>query len=191
MSITTKTGDKGTTALFGGSRVDKDHIRIECNGLIDEANTRIGLLIAELNVEHDWISGLLKIQRDIMLIMSHIATPVNCSKPNTKPHPENGIEACENWIAALNEFLKNEKLAFVLPGGTKVSALCHFVRTAVRSAERKIISLNKEEKVPQYILEYFNRMSDLFYLLAMAELKMKNVKAEKFMIFPSQKGSRE
>lgn len=187
MSITTKTGDKGTTALFGGSRVDKDHIRIKCNGLIDEANTRIGLLIAELDEAHEWIPELLNIQRDIMLIMSHIVTPANCSRPNTKRHPENSIEACDNWIERLNEFLKDEKLAFVLPGGTKISALCHFVRTAVRSAERKIVSLNKEEKLHPYILEYFNRMSDLFYLLAMAELKMKNIKAEKFMIFPSQK----
>jgi len=80
MRITTRTGDLGQTSLFGGSRVDKDHIRIECNGLIDEANTRVGLILAELTINHRWYSGLIKIQRDLMLIMSHVATPLNCSK---------------------------------------------------------------------------------------------------------------
>jgi ATP:cob(I)alamin adenosyltransferase len=190
MSITTKTGDKGTTALFGGSRVDKDHIRIECNGIIDEANTRIGLLLTELDDEHNWTKPLLRIQRDLMLIMSHIATPRNCSKPNTKPHPEEGLHKCELWILELNEYLKEEKLAFVLPGGTKISAYCHSVRTAIRTAERKIISLNKVETVKPYIMQYFNRLSDLFYLLAITELKLKKVNPEKFMVFPSQKKSR-
>lgn len=189
MSITTKTGDTGMTSLFGGSRVEKDHIRIECNGLIDEANTRIGLLVVEV-IENEWSERLIKIQRDLMLIMSHIATPVDCSRPNKKPHPEKGLHECENWIDSLNEFLKDEKLAFLLPGGTKISALCHFVRTAIRTAERKIISLNKIETVPPYIIQYFNRLSDLFYLLAMSELKTKNVKPEKFMVFPSQMNSR-
>ncbi len=187
MSITTKTGDKGTTALFGGSRVDKDHIRIECNGLIDEANTRIGLLVTELDENHNWTKPLIQIQRDLMFIMSHIATPANCPKINTKPHPEKGLQDCEQWIIELNEKLKEEKLAFVLPGGTKISALCHSVRTAIRTAEREIISLNKEEQIKPYIMQYFNRLSDLFYLLAISELKAKDVKPEKFMVFPSQK----
>lgn len=187
MSITTKTGDKGTTALFGGSRVEKDHIRIECNGLIDEANSRIGLLVTEIDENHHWTKPLLRIQRDLMLVMSHIATPMNCSKPNTKPHPEKGLQDCEQWILDLNEHLKDEKLAFVLPGGTKISAYCHLVRAAIRTAERKIISLNKVEPVKPYILKYFNRLSDLFYLLAIGDLKVNDVKPEKFMVFPSQK----
>ncbi len=190
MSITTKTGDQGTTSLFGGSRVDKDHIRIECNGLIDEVNARLGLLICELGNDHEWTTRLISIQRNLMMLMSHIATPADCSKPNTKPHPEKGVDDCDEWIDALNTFLADERLAFVLPGGTKVSSLCHFSRTAIRTAERKLITLNKAEPVPAYILQYFNRLSDLFYLLAMAELKSKDMQPEKFMIFPSQKGKK-
>ncbi len=187
MAITTKTGDKGTTSLFGGTRVDKDHIRIESNGLIDEANSRLGLLVYELGKYHEWTNRLIKIQRNLMLLMSHIATPADCNKPNPKPHPKEAVSQCDEWIDELNLFLDNEKLAFVLPGGTKVSSLCHFVRTAMRTAERKLITLNKEEPVPEYILQYFNRLSDLFYLLAMSDLKSKNIQPEKFMIFPSQK----
>lgn len=187
MAITTKTGDTGQTSLFGGSRVDKDHIRVECNGLIDEANSRIGLLIAELEENHTWRKGLTGIQQNFMLIMSHIATPADCSKPNNKPHPEKCLEESEVWIAELTESLKDEKLAFVLPGGNKVAALCHLVRTGIRTAERKIVTLHKTKPVPSYVLQYFNRLSDLFYLLAMVELKGKNIRPDKFMLFPSQK----
>ena len=187
MAITTRTGDTGQTSLFGGSRVSKNYIRIRCNGLIDEANVRIGMLLAELPEDHQWEKGLLKIQRDIMLMMSHIATPAGSPKPNEKPHADKGLAACESWIEELNDFLKDEKLAFVLPGGNKVASLCHFVRTGIRTAERELVELNQNEPVAGYILQYFNRMSDLFYLLAIVELKQSDVKVEKFMLFPSQK----
>jgi ATP:cob(I)alamin adenosyltransferase len=187
MAITTKTGDAGQTSLFGGIRVPKNHIRICCNGLIDEVNVRIGMLLAELAENHEWQDKLINIQRDIMLMMSHIATPVNSPKQNKKPHAEKGLEACDAWIDELNNFLEDEKLAFVLPGGNKISSLCHFVRTGLRSAERELVRLNQEEEIPTYILQYFNRMSDLFYLLAITELKASHVKTEKFMLFPSQK----
>lgn len=187
MAITTKTGDAGQTSLFGGSRVRKNHIRIRCNGLIDEANVRMGMLLAELPGDHKWEAGLLRIQRDLMLMMSHIATPANSPGLNKKPHAEEGLAICEIWIKELNDFLKDEKLAFVLPGGNKVSSLCHFVRTGIRTAERELVELKEIEPVPDYILPYFNRMSDLFYLLSIAELKQSQAKVEKFILFPSQK----
>ena len=187
MAITTKTGDKGQTSLFGGRKVCKNHIRIRCNGLIDEVNVRIGMLLAELPENHTWKNGLIRIQRDMMLMMSHIATPVDSAKANKKPHANDGLIACEQWIKELNKELLNEKLAFVLPGGNKVSSLCHFVRTGIRTAERELVELNEFEPVAEYILQYFNRMSDLFYLLSIIELKQNNVKVEKFMLFPSQK----
>ncbi len=185
--ITTKTGDKGETSLFGGSRVTKNHIRIRCNGLVDEANVRIGMLLTELPEEHPWKARLSGIQRDLMLMMSHLATPPNALKQNKKPHAEKGLAACESWIEELNDFLRDEKLAFVLPGGNKISSLCHFVRTGIRTAERELVELSRKETVPDYLLQYFNRMSDLFYLLAIAEMKQSHVKTEKFMLFPSQK----
>ena len=187
MRITTKSGDKGETSLFGGSRVSKNHIRIRCNGLADEANVRIGMLLTELPEDHPWKARLINIQRDLMLMMSHIATPPNTLKENKKPHAEKGLAACESWIEELNDFLCDEKLAFVLPGGNKISSLCHFVRTGIRTAERELVALSLKETVPDYLLRYFNRMSDLFYLLAISELKKSQVKTEKFRLFPSQK----
>ena len=187
MSITTKTGDQGDTALFGGSRVAKDHIRITCNGEIDELNSRIGLLRAHLPQDHPWQERLLAIQRDLMLMMSHIATPTDCPKENKKKHPLHGVAACETWIDECKATLDGDKLAFVLPGGSMVSALCHTVRTAARTAERHLVTLNRESPMPAYILAYFNRMSDLFYLLAMVDLKVNGISPDQFMLFPSQK----
>jgi ATP:cob(I)alamin adenosyltransferase len=187
MSITTKKGDSGNTSLFGGKRVGKNTMRIECNGLIDEANTRIGMLMVEMEEEHPWREPLRCIQRDLMLMMSHIATPADCPKENKKLHPEKGVQRCEAWIQKLNKSLDKEKLAFVLPGGTRIAASCHFVRTAIRTAERQLVSLHNDIPLPDYILKYFNRLSDLFYLLAIAELTERNVKPERFMLFPSQK----
>ncbi|MGV8829596.1 MAG: cob(I)yrinic acid a,c-diamide adenosyltransferase [Breznakibacter sp.] len=187
MSITTKTGDQGDTALFGGSRVDKDHIRITCNGEIDELNSRIGLLRAHLPQDHPWQERLLAIQRDLMLMMSHIATPTDGPKENKKKHPTQGVAACEAWIDECKAILEGDKLAFVLPGSSMVSAHCHTVRTATRTAERHLVTLNRESPLPAYILTYFNRMSDLFYLLAMVNLKVNSISPDQFMLFPSQK----
>lgn len=187
MAITTKTGDNGQTSLFGGVRVDKDHIRIECNGLIDELNTRIGLLMMELGQSHEWHSKLLRFQKKIMLIMSHIATPINCPKENKKAHPKQVVADCELWIDTLLKAFENEKLAFVVPGGNRIAAHCHFARTGARTVERKLISLNKTEPLPDYILKFFNRLSDLFYLLAITAMKQSGENVEKFMVFPSQK----
>ncbi len=187
MSITTKTGDNGQTSLFGGVRVDKDHIRIECNGLIDELNTRIGLLMTEMGQSHKWYDKLLHIQRKIMIIMSHIATPENCPKENKKPHPKQVVADCEHWIEELLKVHENEKLAFVLPGGNRIASYCHFARTGTRTVERKLITLHKIEPVPAYILQFFNRLSDFFYLLAITSMKESGEDVEKFMLFPSQK----
>ncbi len=187
MSITTKTGDRGETSLFGGMRVPKDHIRIECNGAIDELNSRIGLLRAHLSGDHPWQGRLLALQRDLMLMMSHIATPPDCTKENKKKHPDHGIEACEEWIIECKDHLSGHKLAFILPGGSIVSAQCHLIRTATRTAERLLVTLNRKELLPSYVLPYFNRISDLFYLLAMVDLKMNEIIPDQFMLFPSQK----
>ncbi len=187
MSITTKTGDKGETSLFGGVRVAKDHLRIECNGLIDELNVRIGMVRAHLDNDHHWQKRLLAIQRDLMLMMSHIATLPDSPKENPKKHPLDGISRCEEWIDECKEILVEDKLAFVLPGGSLVSVMCHSARTAARTAERKLVTLSRETELQSYIIEYFNRLSDLFYMLAMVNLKETGVKPDNFMLFPSQK----
>lgn len=187
MAITTKTGDEGRTSLFGGVRVDKDNIRIECNGLIDELNSRIGMVRVHLPNDGVWHEKLHKIQNYLMIIMSHIATIPESPKENKRPHPTDCTLFCEHWIEELIKEMGDEKLAFLLPGGNIISANCHLARTAVRTAERYLVTLNKAEKLPDYILVFFNRLSDLFYLLATVELKRADIKPDKFMLFPSQK----
>ncbi len=183
MNIVTKTGDKGKTALFGGVRVDKNHIRIECNGMLDELNVRIGALRTQLPENHEWDKGLHRIQMDIMLLMSHVATTSKAKKENTKKHPKDGIISCEKWIEQLSEGLESELSTFTLPGGTPIAVACHLARTAARTAERLLVSAYQHEKFPEYILEYINRLSDLFYILAIRNLKDNNIKTERFIRF--------
>lgn len=187
MNIVTKTGDHGTTALFGGVRVPKNHIRIICNGEIDELNVRIGNLRILLGEQHPWQDNLHRIQLDLMLLMSHIATTSKSNKPNKKKHPEDGIKRCETWINSLKDDLEDEIKFFTLPGGTAVAVACHASRTGTRSVERLLITAHEQESLPEYILKYFNRLSDLFYLLGLANLKENSVKAERFMKFSTQK----
>lgn len=184
MNIVTKTGDKGTTALFGGVRVAKNHIRVECNGQIDELNVRIGNLRILIGEDHLWQDNLHRIQLDLMLMMSHIATTSKANKPNKKKHPKDGIERCEEWILQLKEELTDEDMRFfTLPGGTQVALACHFSRTATRTVERLLVSAHEEEPLPEYILQYFNRLSDLFYILALTDLRQNKKNAERFTKF--------
>lgn len=88
MKIYTKKGDAGKTGLYGGKRVFKDDIRVECYGTLDEANSTIGLLRAQLGLEHEWQTNLRKIQKDMMDMMSHLARPSDTKKINNNPMPE-------------------------------------------------------------------------------------------------------
>ncbi|QZE15873.1 cob(I)yrinic acid a,c-diamide adenosyltransferase [Halosquirtibacter laminarini] len=182
MRIYTKTGDQGETGIFGGDRVPKDDLRIETNGILDEANSQIGYLRAMLGEAHDWQKNLHRIQRDLMCMMSHIATPANCTKKNMKPHPEDGADFCEKWIEALLKELQEEKDFFLLPGGDTISATCHLARTKIRTAERRLVTLSKAEPKPVYIHGYLNRLSDLFFVLARVQMKKAGVKPEKFAL---------
>ena len=129
MKIYTKKGDKGTTGLFGGKRVDKDDVRVECIGTLDEVNSTIGLLRTKLGNEHPWQANLHKIQKDMMDMMSHLARPSDTKKVNTNPMPEDGAAFCEAWIDELEGAMTSPSDYFLLPGGNEISALCHVVRT--------------------------------------------------------------
>lgn len=187
MRVTTKTGDKGMTSLNGGVRVEKDSLRIECNGLIDELDVRIGLLRMELAFDHEWQKKLARIQRDLMKMMSHIATVDPEKYKNPVEHAEEGLTECERWCDELLKGLENEKLGFFLPGGTRFAALAHSCRTGARTAERCLVTLMRQENLPSYIVKYINRSSDLFYLLATTSVKDANLDHELFMLFPSEK----
>jgi len=187
--IYTQGGDKATTGIFGGSRVPKDNVRIECNGTLDEANSTIGFLRAKLGTEHCWQSNLHRIQKDIMNMMSHLARPSDCEKENTNPHPVDGSQFCEQWIEEINASLRTESDYFLLPGGTEISALCHIARTQIRRAERRLASLYREdpESVPEYIFKYINRMSDLFFVLARQEMETAGMAEERWNMFRYKK----
>jgi len=186
MKIYTKTGDSGTTALFGGSRVGKDAVRVECYGTFDEANSFIGLLRSKLPIDHSWQERLHEIQVLFMNMMSHMATPSAASKPNISPLPIEGAALCEEWIDALEEEAGPSDY-FLLPGGTEVSSLCHIVRTQVRRGERQLVRLMKEDKVHPSILSFVNRLSDLFFALARAEMACAGAGEERWNSFVYKK----
>jgi cob(I)alamin adenosyltransferase len=183
MKIYTKKGDKGTTGLFGGKRVDKDDVRVECYGTLDEVNSTIGLLRAKLGPEHEWQSNLHKIQKDMMDMMSHLARPSDTKKINTNPMPEDGAQFCEEWIDQLETQMTSPSDYFLLPGGNEISALCHVVRTQIRRGERRLVTLMKEDEVHEAIPAYINRLSDLFFTMARTEMDKAGVAEEKWQLF--------
>lgn len=183
MKIYTKKGDRGTTALFGGSRVDKDDVRVESYGTLDEVNSTIGLLRAKLGPEHEWQPRLHKIQKDMMDMMSHLARPSDCKKENPNPKPTDGATFCEEWIDELEAAMTSRSDYFLLPGGNEISALCHVVRTQLRRGERRLVSLMKVDTIEDYIPAYINRLSDLFFILARAEMDKAGVAEEKWQLF--------
>ena len=185
MKIYTKTGDRGKTGVVGGKRVMKNHPRIMCNGTLDEANSTIGLLRAKLGVQHAWQENLHRIQKDLMDMMSHLATPSDSKKINTNPTPTDGALFCERWIDELEAGISSPSDYFLLPGGNEISALCHVCRTQIRRGERDLIMLmqNDPESVADYIVAYVNRLSDLFFTLARVEMDKDGVAEERWQLF--------
>ena len=185
MKIYTRKGDQGKTGVFGGKREYKDSARIECNGAIDEANSSIGYLRAKLGTEHPWQANLHRIQKDLMDMMSHLARPSDSKKENVNPKPYDGATFCETWMDQLEAEITEPSDYFLLPGGTEISALCHVVRTQIRRAERRLVSLAKEDSacVEEYIAAYINRLSDLFFILARHEMHQTGTQEEKWQLF--------
>lgn len=183
MKIYTKKGDTGTTGLFGGKRVYKDDIRVECVGTFDEVNSTIGLLRVKLGNDHSWQTNLHKIQKDMMDMMSHLARPSDTKKVNTNPMPVDGATFCEAWIDELEAAMTSPSDYFILPGGNEISALCHVARTQMRRGERILVTLMKSDEVHEAIPAYINRLSDLFFTLARAEMDKAGVAEEKWQLF--------
>ena len=165
MKIYTKTGDKGTTALFGGKRVSKDDIQIEAYGTVDELNSIIGSLISLI----DPLEGtrLLKsIQAILFDIGSHLASDGTADKYLPALDNEN-LSKLEDAMDNMTHQLPELK-SFILPGGNQRIAQAHICRTVCRRAERRIISLAQLTNEDTYadIIKYINRLSDYFFVLA-------------------------
>lgn len=180
--IYTRTGDKGTTGIHGGERVPKDDIRIEANGCLDELNALIGVVRSLLKPEHEWNGLLYDIQRNLMVVMSLVATPSAIRHNNPNMLDENIVTDIEN---KLDEFSSEvEELGFfILPGGTVVSAQLQLARTVARRAERRLWTLNRKDAVSEDILKYVNRLSDLFFVMAKLEMQKQNWPEERWNLF--------
>ncbi len=189
--IYTRTGDKGTTGIHGGERVPKDDIRIEANGCLDELNALIGVVRSLLKPEHEWNGLLYDIQRNLMVVMSLVATPSAIRHNNPNTLDENIVTDIEH---KLDEFSSEvEELGFfILPGGTVVSAQLQLARTVARRAERRLWTLNRKDAVPEDILKYVNRLSDLFFVMAKLEMQKQNWPEERWNLFAyKRKGVKE
>ncbi|WP_109434032.1 cob(I)yrinic acid a,c-diamide adenosyltransferase [Aquimarina sp. AU119] len=185
MKIYTRKGDTGMTGVFGGKRESKDSARIECNGALDEVNSTIGLLRSKLGNDHEWQQNLHKIQKDLMDMMSHLARPSDSKKENPNPKPIDGADFCEQWMDDMESKISSPSDYFLLPGGNEISALCHVCRTQIRRGERRLVTLMHEDpaSVEEYVVAYINRLSDLFFTMARAEMDKAGVAEEKWQLF--------
>ena len=180
--IYTRTGDKGTTAIHGGERVPKTDIRIEANGCVDELNVAIGILRTMLVSNHPWQPLLKEIQLNLMAMMSLIATRSELCSANPNTLPEDIIDKMERVIDKIHAECTPPD-SFILPGGTPVAAQLHQCRVLARRAERRLWSLNEQDRVPAEILCYLNRLSDLFFIMARWELQHSGCQEEIWRAF--------
>lgn len=163
--IYTKTGDKGTTSLVGGTRVSKTHIRLEAYGTVDELNSNLGLLITYLPDERDR-NFVQQVQDKLFAVGSHLATDREKTKLNeVSVITSELVETMEHEIDRLDVILPPLS-AFVLPGGSRGAAVCHICRTVCRRAERRILALAEQVEISAELLAYVNRLSDYLFVLA-------------------------
>ncbi len=159
--IYTKTGDEGMTSLRDGVRVSKDDPRIEANGQIDQLNAHLGIVRSMLHDDDEDSRFILAVQRELMTVMSHIATPEGCINPR-ELHAKEIIAQLEQAIDSVDY-----QGGFVVPGrGSQLSAFIHLARTQARTVERRLWSLNREHPVNDDILVMMNRLSDYLFVLA-------------------------
>lgn len=174
MKIYTKTGDKGKTSLFGGDRVEKNNIRIKAYGSVDELNSVIGLILTE-SVNIKTREMLNNIQQTLFVVGGELATPRNVKSSMISKVSDKDVAKLENGIDELEIKLKPLK-NFILPGGSRAAAMLHFARTVCRRAEREIVELNHNEKINLKIINYINRLSDLFFVYARFENHVSSTK---------------
>lgn len=182
MKIYTKTGDKGETALYGGTRVSKASARVESYGTIDELNSFIGFAKTEIKDEKV-LAQLRKIQFDLFTVGSESATPTDkLTLANGKSRlalmiSDTEIEELENWMDVFEEELQPLQY-FILPGGGKAATSLHICRTVCRRAERSLVFLNESEEVRPELIKYLNRLSDYLFVLARYMSKINNESEE-------------
>lgn len=164
MKVYTRTGDAGTTGILGGTRLPKNHIRIEAYGCVDELNAHIGLL-RDYDALASYRAELIAIQEDLFVLGSHLASDPEKNKMKLPELHNYRIEQLEMAMDALDAELP-EMRNFVLPGGHPAVSQCHVTRCVCRRAERATIALAQTSFVQDLGIRYLNRLSDYFFVLS-------------------------
>lgn len=170
MKIYTKTGDQGKTSLYGGQRVEKDHLRIETCGSVDELNADIGMVRAGLAGQADDFAAideiLAHVQNQLFDLGAELATP-NPAERGTQLLLAEAVEGLEKgidfWQGKLQPLGQ-----FILPGGTEAAARLHVARCVCRRSERALVALMREAEVRPEVVVYLNRLGDLLFVLGRA-----------------------
>jgi cob(I)alamin adenosyltransferase len=180
VKIYTKTGDRGETGLLGGARVGKDQARVAAYGEVDETNALLGV-VRSRTADAALRRLLAEIQRDLFALGAQLADPTarvtakRAKAAVTEAHVrrlERAIDAKEKRLPALT--------SFILPGGSETGALLHLARTVCRRAERSVVGLSRTEAVDPRVLVYLNRLSDLLFVLARFENRLRGEAEERW-----------
>ena len=166
MSIVTKTGDSGSTGLFGGGRVSKNSPRLHAYGTVDELNACIGMVLASGECSVERAKELSRVQNLLFRVGADLATPLAVNAKVDRMAKEHVVEL-EEWIKILEAALPPQR-SFILPGGSESSARLHLARTVCRRAERWTVALEKEETINPAIRIFMNRLSDYLFVAARA-----------------------
>ena len=175
MKIYTRTGDTGTTGLFGGPRVPKHHIRIDSYGTVDELNSVLGVVRVEITRAAEQAEGptlamldttLARLQKELFVLGADLATPAE-ARAATVRVDERHISRLEEEIDVLDSDLPALK-RFILPGGSGVAAHMHMARVVCRRAERLVVALSEQEPINEWAIMDLNRLSDYLFTAARA-----------------------
>jgi len=189
MKIYTKTGDQGSTAIFGGTRVSKNNLRIRSYGTVDELNSYIGL-IRDQNINSQIFNQLIKIQQDLFTLGAMLATPKEKEilkngkkRLNIQKITDKSVSYLEKNIDEMNESLP-PMTHFILPGGHSTVSFCHIARSVCRRAERLTVALSESDDIELDSIKYLNRLSD--YLFVLARKLSKDLKAQEIKWIPEK-----
>jgi len=156
--IYTKTGDRGTTGLGDGARVDKDHPRVEAYGDVDELNSLMGVLACR-DLPDEIRARLKTIQNELFDLGGELCIPGHSLLAAEM------VARLESELDRLNRELEPLE-EFILPGGTEAAAVCHLARAVCRRAERHVVALSRESEIGEFVIPYLNRLSDLLFVMA-------------------------
>ncbi len=178
MKIYTKTGDDGTTSLYGGQRVNKHNLKVEAYGSIDELNAQLGLL-RDLVDDYDIKSKIILIQKVLFSIGSILAsTPKMKHKlPKMKPSDVEFLELEMDGMTANLDPMTH----FILPGGHPIVSQCHVARCVCRRSERRVCQLAENEDIDPTLIKFINRLSDYLFILSRSLARSLSVEETKWI----------